>query len=186
MPGAPSSFLLLLVRHLLLVAMHLFLVASLLLVAMPGAPSSFLLLLVRHLLLVAMHLFLVASLLLVAMPGAPSSFLLLLVRNLLLVAMHLFLVASLLLVAMPGAPSGVLVPLCCTTNSVLFTSTVLPPGGHGGPPDETLEGLWFHPLCPRPTRERGCAGRSMAVGWGGGLRRAWADGFIMIYICGLP
>ena len=44
-PGAPSSFLLLLVRHLLLVAMHLFLVASLLLVAMPGAPSSFLLLL---------------------------------------------------------------------------------------------------------------------------------------------
>ena len=54
MPGAPS-FLLLLVRHLLLEAMHLFLVA------MPGAPSSFLLLLVRHLLLEAMHLFLVAS-----------------------------------------------------------------------------------------------------------------------------
>ena len=49
MPGAPSSFL-------LLVAMPL------LLVAMPGAPSSFLL-------LVAMPL------LLVAMPGAPSSFL---------------------------------------------------------------------------------------------------------------
>ena len=44
----PSSFLLLLVRHLLLVAWHLFLVA-------------FLLLLVRHLLLVAWHLFLVAS-----------------------------------------------------------------------------------------------------------------------------
>ena len=40
MPGAPSSFLLLLVRHLLLVAMHLFLVASLLLVAMPFVPSS--------------------------------------------------------------------------------------------------------------------------------------------------
>ena len=37
MPGAPSSFLLLLVRHLLLVAMHLFLVAFLLLVR-PGAP----------------------------------------------------------------------------------------------------------------------------------------------------
>ena len=46
-----NSFLLLLVRHLLLLAWHLFLVASLLL-------------LVRHLLLVAMHLFLVASLLL--------------------------------------------------------------------------------------------------------------------------
>ena len=55
MPGAPNSFLLLLVRHLLLEAMHLFLVA------MPGAPNSFLLLLVRHLLLEAMHLFLVAS-----------------------------------------------------------------------------------------------------------------------------
>ena len=53
MPGAPSSFLLLLVRHLLLVAMHLFLVTSLFLVAMPFAPSSFLLLVVR--------------------PGAPSS-----------------------------------------------------------------------------------------------------------------
>ena len=37
---APSSFLLLLVRHLLLEAMHLFLVASLLLVVWPGAPSS--------------------------------------------------------------------------------------------------------------------------------------------------
>ena len=37
-PGAPSSFLLLVVRHLLLEAMHLFLVASLLLVARPGAP----------------------------------------------------------------------------------------------------------------------------------------------------
>ena len=46
MPFAPSSFLLLLVRHLLLEAMHLFLVASLLLVAMSFAPSSFLLLLV--------------------------------------------------------------------------------------------------------------------------------------------
>ena len=46
MPGAPSSFL-------LLVAMPLLLVASLLLAAMPGAPSSFLLL--------------------VAMPFAPSS-----------------------------------------------------------------------------------------------------------------
>ena len=33
MPGAPSSFLLLLVRHLLLLAWHLLLVASLLLVA---------------------------------------------------------------------------------------------------------------------------------------------------------
>ena len=43
----PSSFLLLLVRHLLLLAWHLFLIASLLL-------------LVRHLLLLAMHLFLVA------------------------------------------------------------------------------------------------------------------------------
>ena len=53
MPGAPSSFLFLLVRHLLLEAMHLFLVASLLLVAMPGAPTSFLFLVVR--------------------PGAPSS-----------------------------------------------------------------------------------------------------------------
>ena len=40
MPGAPSSFLLLLVRHLLLEAMHLFLVASLLLVVRPGAPTS--------------------------------------------------------------------------------------------------------------------------------------------------
>ena len=40
MPFAPSSFLLLLVRHLLLVAMHLLLVASLLLVAMPFASSS--------------------------------------------------------------------------------------------------------------------------------------------------
>ena len=35
-----TSFLLLLVRHLLLEAMHLFLVASLLLVVRPGAPSS--------------------------------------------------------------------------------------------------------------------------------------------------
>ena len=52
-PGAPSSFLLLLVRHLLLEAMHLLLVASLFLVVRPGAPSSFLLLLVRHLLLVS-------------------------------------------------------------------------------------------------------------------------------------
>ena len=43
MPGAPSSFLLLLVRHLLLLAWHLLLLASLLL-------------LVRHLLLEAMHL----------------------------------------------------------------------------------------------------------------------------------
>ena len=66
-PGAPSSFLLLLVRHLLLVAWHLFLVASLLLVERPGAPSSFLLL--------------------VAMPGAPtgvlvtSSFLLLVMTS---------------------------------------------------------------------------------------------------------
>jgi len=42
-----NSFLLLLVRHLLLVAM-------------PGAPSSFLSLLVRHLLLEAMHLLLIA------------------------------------------------------------------------------------------------------------------------------
>ena len=58
------SFLLLVVRHLLLVAMHLFLVA-------------FLFLVVRHLLLVAMHLFLVAFLFLVVMPFAPSSFLLL-------------------------------------------------------------------------------------------------------------
>ena len=41
-PGAPSSFLLLLVRHLLLEAMHLLLVAFLLLVVRPGAPSSFL------------------------------------------------------------------------------------------------------------------------------------------------
>ena len=46
MPGAPSSFLLPLVRHLLLVAMPLFLVARTLLVAFlllvvrPGAPSS--------------------------------------------------------------------------------------------------------------------------------------------------
>ena len=102
MPFAPSSFLLLLVRHLLLEAMHLLLVASLLLVAVPFAPSSFLLLLVRHLLLEAMHLLLVASLLLVAMPFAPSSFLLLLVRHLLLEAMHL------LLVAMPFAPSSFL------------------------------------------------------------------------------
>ena len=39
-PGAPSSFLLLLVRHLLLEAMHLLLVASLFLVAMPFAPSQ--------------------------------------------------------------------------------------------------------------------------------------------------
>ena len=38
-PGAPSSFLLLVVRHLLLEARHLFLVASLLLVVWPGAPS---------------------------------------------------------------------------------------------------------------------------------------------------
>ena len=36
-PGAPSSFLLLLIRHLLVEAMHLFLVASLLLVVRPGA-----------------------------------------------------------------------------------------------------------------------------------------------------
>ena len=48
-----SSFLLLVVRRLLLVAM-------------PGATSSFLF-------LVAMHLLLVASLLLVVRPGAPSS-----------------------------------------------------------------------------------------------------------------
>ena len=46
-----NSFLLLLVRHLLLLAMHLFLIV-------------FLLLLVRHLLLLAMHLFLIAFLLL--------------------------------------------------------------------------------------------------------------------------
>ena len=39
-PGAPSSFLLLVVRHLLLEARHLFLVASLLLVAMPFVISS--------------------------------------------------------------------------------------------------------------------------------------------------
>ena len=39
-PGAPSSFLLLLVRHLLLLAWHLLLVASLLLVVRPGATSS--------------------------------------------------------------------------------------------------------------------------------------------------
>ena len=42
-PGSfivPSSFLLLLVRHLLLEAMHLFLVALLFLVVRPGAPSS--------------------------------------------------------------------------------------------------------------------------------------------------
>ena len=45
----PTSFLLLLVRHLLLVAMHLFLLASCYYI------------LVRHLLLVAMHLFLLAS-----------------------------------------------------------------------------------------------------------------------------
>ena len=55
-PGAPSRFLFLLVRHLLLEAMHLFLVASLLLVAMPGAPSGFLLPVAVPLLLVAMHL----------------------------------------------------------------------------------------------------------------------------------
>ena len=60
MPFAPSSFLLLVVR-MLLVAMPCQepLVASLLLVAMLFAPSSFLLLVVR--------------MLLVAMPGAPSS-----------------------------------------------------------------------------------------------------------------
>ena len=64
MPGAPSSFLFLVVQETL--------VASLLLVAMPGAPSSdarspssFLFLVVQETL--------VASLLLVAMPGAPSS-----------------------------------------------------------------------------------------------------------------
>ena len=66
-----SSFLLLLVRHLLLLAWHLFLVAM------------HLLLLVRHLLLLAWHLFLVAM------------HLLLLVRHLLLLAWHLFLVANL-------------------------------------------------------------------------------------------
>ena len=84
MPFAPSSFLLLLVRHLLLVAMP-FVLSSVLVTTSKApvtssdalVPSSFLLLLVRHLLLVAMHF-------------VPSSFLLLLVRHLLLVAMHLF------------------------------------------------------------------------------------------------
>ena len=75
-----NSFLLLLVRHLLLLAMHLFLVANI-------VSNSFLLLLVRHLLLLAMHLFLVANI-------VSNSFLLLLVRHLLLLAMHLFLVAN--------------------------------------------------------------------------------------------
>ena len=107
----PTSFLLLLVRHLLLEAMHLFLVASLLLLvrhllleAMHLFLVASLLLLVRHLLLEAMHLFLVASLLLLvrhllleAMHLFLVASLLLLVRHLLLEAMHLFLVASLLL-----------------------------------------------------------------------------------------
>ena len=57
-PGAPSSFLLLLVRHLLLLAMHL------LLVAMPFVTNSFLLLMVRP--------GAPSSFFLVAMPGAPS------------------------------------------------------------------------------------------------------------------
>ena len=73
MPGAPSGFLFLVVRHLLLEAMHLFLVAFLLLVVMPGAPSGFLFLIVRHLLLEAMHLFLVAFLVLVVRPGGARS-----------------------------------------------------------------------------------------------------------------
>ena len=104
-PGAPSSFLLLLVRHLLLEAMPFAPFVAFLLLVRPGAPSSFLLLLVRHLLLEAMPFApFVAFLLLVVRPGAPSSFLLLLVRHLLLEAMHLFLVAFLLLVVRPGAP----------------------------------------------------------------------------------
>ena len=90
-PGAPSSFLLLLVRHLLLEAMHLFLVASLLLVVWPGAPSSVLVTTSKALVTRSDALVpFVASLLLVVWPGAPSSFLLLLVRHLLLVAMPLF------------------------------------------------------------------------------------------------
>ena len=76
-PGAPSSFLLLVVRHFLLEAMHLFLVvfcfflnivsnsvlvttskalvstSLLFLLVRPGAPSSFLPLVVRHLFLLA-------------------------------------------------------------------------------------------------------------------------------------
>ena len=68
MPGAPSSFLLLVVRP------GEPLVAFVFLVAMPGAPSSFLLLVVRP------GEPLVAFVFLVAMPGAPSSFLLLVVR----------------------------------------------------------------------------------------------------------
>ena len=60
MPGAPNSFLLLVVR-MLLVAMPGApnSLVRMLLVAMPGAPNGFLLLVVR--------------MLLVAMPGAPSS-----------------------------------------------------------------------------------------------------------------
>ena len=79
-----NSFLLLLVRHLLLEAMHLFLVLVANIVF-----NSFLLLLVRHLLLEAMHLFLVLVANIVF-----NSFLLLLVRHLLLEAMHLFLVSE--------------------------------------------------------------------------------------------
>ena len=105
---APSSVLLLLVRHLLLEVMHLFLVANIVttskaLVTRSDAlaPSSVLLLLVRHLLLEVMHLFLVANIVttskaLVTRSDAlaPSSVLLLLVRHLLLEVMHLFLVAN--------------------------------------------------------------------------------------------
>ena len=65
MPGASSSFLLLLVRHLLLEAMHLFLVASLLLVAMPFAPSS---VLAQGILLSAKTLIWAIALLMVLMP----------------------------------------------------------------------------------------------------------------------
>ena len=62
MPGAPSSFLLLLYSKALVTRSDALVPSSFLLpVAMPGAPSSFLLLLVSHLLLEAMHLFLVAS-----------------------------------------------------------------------------------------------------------------------------
>ena len=60
----PSSFLLLLVRHLLLALVSnsfLLLLTALVTSSDALVPSSFLLLLVRHLLLEAMHLFLIAS-----------------------------------------------------------------------------------------------------------------------------
>ena len=127
MPGAPSSFFLLVVRP---QAPSSFL----LLVAMPGAPSSFLLLVVRP---GAPSSFL----LLVAMPGAPSSFLLLVVRPgapssfLLLVAMPGAPSSFLLLVVRPGAPSSVRSLLVATDH--LETSVFVDPQRTEPPPPAT-------------------------------------------------